>query len=58
MAQARAVAADIKFWSDISADDFHRMSLAELLELPPIGLMRAYQLDINIESLCSALTNV
>jgi len=58
LAQARAVAADLQFWTDFSADDFHRLSLAELLELPPLGLMRAYQLDINIESLRSALINV
>jgi len=57
-AQARAVAADVQFWTDFSADDFNRLSLTELLELPPLGLMRAYQLDINIESLHSALTNV
>jgi len=57
-AQARAVAADLQFWSVFSTDDFNRLSLAELLELPPLGVMRAYQLDINLESLCSALTNV
>jgi len=58
LAQARAVAADLQFWTDFSADDFHRLSLAELLELPPLGLMQAYQLDINIESLRSALINI
>jgi len=57
-AQARAVAADVQFWTDFSVDDFNRLSLTELLELPPLGLMRAYQLDISIESLRSALTNV
>jgi len=58
VAQAQAAAADLKFWSDFSTDDFNCLSLAELLELPPLGLMRAYQLDINIESLRSALSNV
>ena len=58
LAQARAVAADIQFWTDFSADDFNRLSLAELMDLPPLGIMRAYQLDINIETLRSALTNV
>jgi len=57
-AQARAAAADIQFWTDFSADDFNCLSLAELMELPPLGLMRAYQLDINIDSLRSALINV
>jgi len=57
-AQARAVAADVQFWTDFSAEDFNRLSLMELMELPPLGLMRAYQLDINVESLRSALTNV
>ena len=58
LAQARAVAADLQFWTDFSADDFNRLSLPELLELPPLGLMCAYQLDINIDSLHSALSNV
>ena len=58
LAQARAVAADVQFWTDFSADDFNRLSLAELMDLPPLGIMQAYQLDINIESLRSALTNV
>jgi len=58
IAQAWAVAADVQFWTDFSSDDFNRLSLKELLELPPLGLMQAYQLDINIDSLRSALTNV
>jgi len=58
LAQAQAVAADIQFWTDFSADDFNCLSLNELLDLPPLGVMRAYQLDINLDSLCSALTNV
>jgi len=58
LAQARAIVADLQFWTDFSADDFNRLSLPELLELPPLGLMRAYQLDINIDSLRSALSNV
>jgi len=58
LAQAQAVAADIQFWTDFSADDFNRLSLVELIDLPPLGIMCAYQLDINIETLHSALTNV
>jgi len=58
LAQAQAAAANLRFWSDFSADDFNRLSLKELLDLPPLGLMQAYQLDINIDSLRSALTNV
>jgi len=57
-AQAWAAAADREFWSNFSADDFHRLTLQELFELPPIGLTRAYELEINIDSLRSALTNV
>ena len=57
-AQARAIAADIQFWTDFSADDFNRLSLDKLLDLPPLGVMHAYQLDINLNSLRSALTNV
>jgi len=58
LAQARAIAVDLQFWTDFSADDFNRLTLPKLLELPPLGLMRAYQLDINIDSLRSALSNV
>jgi len=57
-AQARAIAVDIQYWTDFSTDDFNCLSLNKLLDLPPLGVMHAYQLNINLDSLRSALTNV